>query len=92
MTYDEDDDSDGGYESDEDLDDEYADVNYDDEDNVTINCPYCAAEIYEDAEQCPHCGQYISDEDAPREGKPAWLIVVILLCIAMMLLGIIVEL
>jgi hypothetical protein len=92
MTYDDEDDSYGGYESDEDLDDEYADVNDDDEDNVTISCPYCGAEMYDDAEQCPHCGQYISSEDAPREGKPAWLIVVILLCIAMMLLGIIVGL
>ncbi len=74
---------------DDDLDD--AD-DADDDSDVTIDCPYCGAEMYDDAEQCPHCGQYISAEDAPREGKPAWIIVVILLCVAMMLLGIIVGL
>jgi len=75
--------------------------NYDAEDDadsdsndsdVTIECPYCGEEMYDDAEQCPHCGQYLSAEDSPSQNKPAWIIVVILLCIAMMLLGLIVGL
>lgn len=86
-----DDDIYGGYDSDDEF--ETIDDDFDAGDpEVTIECPYCGEEMYDDAEQCPHCGQYLSAEDAPREGKPAWIIVVILLCIAMMLLGMIVGL
>lgn len=30
-----------------------------------VPCPYCRAEIDEESEQCPKCGTFISDEDAP---------------------------
>lgn len=46
----------------------------DDDDDATLPCPYCKSEIYEDAVQCPRCGQYISDEDAPAAAKPWWII------------------
>ncbi len=88
MTHDDDDDY-GGYDADDELDD--AGYGSDDSD-VTMACPYCGEDMYDDTEQCPHCGQYLSDEDRPGQNKPAWIIVVILLCIAMMLLGLIVGL
>jgi hypothetical protein len=47
----------------------------DDEDEPTVPCPYCRREIFEDAVRCPHCGEYLSDEDAPAGPRP-WLIVV----------------
>jgi len=37
-------------------------------------CPYCGAPIYDDAVRCPHCGEYLSAEDAPYQPRPWWLI------------------
>ena len=51
-------------EFDEEPDDEF-DADWDDE--PTIECPYCGREIHEDAQRCPHCERYISDEDAPPQ-------------------------
>jgi predicted nucleic acid-binding Zn ribbon protein len=59
----------------------YDDDDLDDEDEEpTQPCPYCRAEIHEDAQQCPRCGRYISDEDAPSR-KPWWVIVGALICL-----------
>jgi hypothetical protein len=52
-----------------------------DEDAPTVPCPYCRREIHEDANQCPYCGQYVSREDAPRQPKPWWLIVGVVVCL-----------
>jgi hypothetical protein len=52
----------------------------DDDDESTAPCPYCRRETYDDAPQCPHCGQYISEEAAPAVRKPWWIIVGVLLC------------
>jgi uncharacterized paraquat-inducible protein A len=51
----------------------------------TIDCPYCRAPIYEDAVQCPRCGNYLSSEDAPPARKPWWIIIGILVCLAVAL-------
>jgi hypothetical protein len=53
-----------------------------DGDEPTIPCPYCRREVFEDSPRCPHCGQYISAEDAPPERKPWWIIIGVLLCFA----------
>ncbi len=45
------------------------------DDDTTIPCPYCRRPIYEDSQRCPHCGNYISEEDAPAARKPWWIIV-----------------
>jgi hypothetical protein len=47
----------------------------DDEDEPTIPCPYCHRPIHEEAERCPHCEQYVSQEDAPPARKPWWILV-----------------
>jgi hypothetical protein len=44
-------------------------------DDDTIPCPYCKREIHEESQRCPHCGNYISDEDAPPARKPWWIII-----------------
>ena len=64
----------------DDEDDEWdADSADDSDESETVTCPYCRRAVYEDAEQCPHCGQYISQEDAPAAGKPLWFAIAFLL-------------
>ncbi|MGO8690656.1 MAG: hypothetical protein ACLQLG_13620 [Thermoguttaceae bacterium] len=41
----------------------------------TVPCPSCGRPIYEDSPRCPHCGNYISEEDPPPARKPWWIIV-----------------
>jgi hypothetical protein len=65
---------------DEDFDDED-----DDDDRTTVPCPYCRQPVYEDAEYCTNCDEYISLEDAPPERKPAWVVAVVLLLLSSML-------
>ena len=39
-----------------------------------VPCPKCGCDIYEEAEQCPLCGEYITHERPPLEGRPAWFL------------------
>ncbi|MCA9026639.1 MAG: zinc-ribbon domain-containing protein [Planctomycetaceae bacterium] len=46
------------------------------EDEVDLRpCPSCGAEIYEDAEQCPYCGEYVVWSNSAFSGKPLWWII-----------------
>ena len=41
--------------------------------STTAPCPECGAEIYEDAEWCPACGQYITTKQGSTwAGKSLW--------------------
>jgi hypothetical protein len=51
----------------------------------TMPCPYCGRAIYDDAERCPYCENYISREDAPSR-HPLWLIIGVLICLAIVAL------
>ncbi len=42
----------------EEPDEEYEE-DWDDDESSTVPCPSCGRPVYEDAEQCPHCGEYI---------------------------------
>lgn len=47
-----------------------------DEDSVeTVACPDCGEQIYEEAEQCPYCGQYVTHSTSPWSGRPWWFVV-----------------
>jgi predicted nucleic acid-binding Zn ribbon protein len=51
-----------------------------------VECPYCRAEVIEDAEQCPRCGKYLSREDAPPPSRGgAWMILVVLALLAIVM-------
>ena len=54
---------------------------FDDDDGTrTITCADCGAEVYEDAPQCPICGEYISSSSGSLwQGRPGWWIVLGLL-------------
>jgi hypothetical protein len=43
-------------------------------------CPYCGQSVYDDAERCPHCENYLSEEDAPAQ-RPWWLLPGVLVCL-----------
>lgn len=52
-----------------------------DDDEWTVPCPHCRAEIHEDAPRCPACGNWISREDRPPARKPWWVIVGVIACL-----------
>jgi ribosomal protein S27AE len=61
--------------SDDEIDDrEYPD---DDEDNgddetLTRECSRCGADVYEDADQCPRCGAWLTADTSPWKGRAWW--------------------
>ena len=63
---------------DRDLPDE-ADMDSFDEPSL-VPCPYCRKMITEDTEQCPHCRNYLSVEDAPYR-KPAWIVAAVIITV-----------
>jgi hypothetical protein len=52
----------------------------------TEPCPYCRRPVYEQVEACPHCGNFISREDAPPRRFPLWVVISAVVCIAIVLL------
>ena len=66
-------------------DDEYPDrEDSDDEDELTetVPCPQCGTQVYEDAVQCPICGEYVDHGANVLAGRPLWWIVLGVLGIA----------
>lgn len=59
----------------DDVDDDYPD---DSDESGTATCPICGAEVYEDTDCCPVCGDYIIPGATPSGsiwgGKPWWYI------------------
>ncbi len=58
-------------------DNEYADEQLDDDeldDNAsgTTVCQHCGAEVYEDVEECPACGTYLSPDTNAWSNRPLW--------------------
>ena len=64
-------------------DDVDEDVDDESDDEATSPCPYCKRMVYDDVPWCPHCERYISDEDAPPQRKPWWIIVGVVACLYM---------
>jgi hypothetical protein len=58
------------------------------EEDDTVPCPNCRREIYEEAERCPYCGNYITAEEPGSSVKPWWFVVGFLLCMAIVLMWI----
>ena len=69
--------------------DDYGDDDEDDEDEPTILCPYCRAEVWEEASQCPKCGEYLSLEDrqARHQWQPRWIVLTAAMLLLLILLG-----
>ena len=43
-------------------------------------CPYCKRLIYHDAVRCPHCEQYLSEEEVTGT-TPRWIAVTAVVCL-----------
>jgi endogenous inhibitor of DNA gyrase (YacG/DUF329 family) len=66
-----------GWNDDRPLEDwEYPDEGSSDEEDESalVPCPQCGADIYEDAVQCPVCGEYVTHGTRAWEGRPGWWI------------------
>jgi hypothetical protein len=65
-------------ELDKDLDDDedgWAPDDPDDDENDVVPCPRCGAEMYDDAEWCPTCGEYVVHRTSAWHGKPWWWVI-----------------
>ena len=58
--------------------DELPDGVYHDDELPTVPCPYCQADVLEEAQYCPRCENYLSKEDAPAASKPLWIWVLLI--------------
>lgn len=55
--------------------DEPDDDEYDDDSSETVPCPTCGSDVYEDADRCPVCGEYITARANPWQGRSlAWIL------------------
>ena len=62
-------------ESDDDLDDwPDAAEDADPDESDVVTCPKCGADVYEDAEQCPICGEWIEHSTHPFSGRAWWFV------------------
>ena len=68
---------------DDDWDDpDAADFGDDDDEEPFVPCPFCRGDILEDTPRCPHCGEYLSAEDHVRSGRPVWVTITTIVCLA----------
>jgi len=44
------------------------------DESETLPCPVCGEEIFEDAERCPYCGQYVTPRLGGHSGWGKWLL------------------
>jgi predicted nucleic acid-binding Zn ribbon protein len=71
---------------DEDEGDDEGDAEDGEDDATTDECPHCGAAVYDDAEQCPTCGKYLSREDAPSRLPAAWILIGVAVCLVIVIL------
>lgn len=69
-------------------DDEFPEPGSGDDDGNTLLCPHCRVPVYDQAEQCPYCGTYLTEEDSAPRHKPLWIVVGTVACLAVVYLWI----
>ncbi len=81
------DDYDAYWDYDPDDPDTYPEGLYVDNELPTVPCPQCQQDILEEAERCPHCGYYVSREDAPPgRTSNVWVVVMVLALLAVLVM------
>ena len=77
---------------DEEVDDDHEDPDSldqdaeDDPDAMTVPCPHCGADVFDEADVCPRCGNFILHEDQRNKHRPVWLMIAVIVCLAIVLL------
>lgn len=51
----------------------------DDDSTSVVECTNCGADVYEEADSCPVCGEYLIDASRPLDKKPMWFVAIGLL-------------
>jgi hypothetical protein len=51
------------------------DTEAEDDESIVVRCPSCRRDVYEDAERCPHCGDYIVHSTRAWDGRPLWWVI-----------------
>jgi hypothetical protein len=62
---------------------------FDDDQAELVECPRCGVDIYEDAEQCPLCGEWITHDTSAWSGRPWWWVVLGVCGIATLIAGLV---
>ena len=75
-------------ELDETEDPDESDQDSDEDPSGTVPCPRCGEDVYEEAERCPNCGEYIT-AGAVSSSRPKWLILGVALALLAVLLWLI---
>jgi len=85
---DEHDDGDDDWEPDEDGDTlstseqpDPADTDVPSADHDAVPCPFCGRSVYEFADVCPGCGNFIGGSDEPPSRRSWWMIAGLVLCL-----------
>lgn len=60
-------------------DDDWEEPFDEDDEPELLPCPACGTEIYEEAERCPSCGEYIVHRTDVWAGKPMWWVILALI-------------
>ena len=63
------------------------DLSADGEEPAELACPSCGADVMEDAQKCPQCGDWITPVDPAGAGWRRWLLIaaVLLMLLTMLL-------
>jgi predicted RNA-binding Zn-ribbon protein involved in translation (DUF1610 family) len=62
--------------------------NEDEEGDDEYVCPSCGADVYEDCERCPSCGDYITPRSkSPSAAGSRWFVVAVLTMLGLMVLA-----
>jgi hypothetical protein len=58
---------------------------FDGDEGELLPCPECGADIYEESQQCPYCGSYVTFSTHPFTGRAWWWVALGLLGIIAMI-------
>jgi hypothetical protein len=51
----------------------------------TVPCPFCKTAVYDEAEWCPHCRNYLFYDGTAASAKPWWVVGGVIVCLLVVL-------